>query len=159
PTPTSSTPTWTPQQQTAITAAKARYAAALAAIDKALSDPTKSTREPLEAAGLSDKRIIAAIGDVRTLRDSGWYRAGKTQILSATPQTVELDGEQPKVTLRSCVDLSSTALHFQKDHKTVPVGPSSSKRVTFSAELRYTARSTTSPKRWFLTDEKALGAC
>ncbi|WUJ68345.1 hypothetical protein OG809_24925 [Kribbella soli] len=133
--------------------------AALAAIDKAMSNPAAPSRPPLEAAGLSDKRILDAIGDVRTLRDSQWYRAGKSQIRSLTPTAVELSGAQPKVTLRSCVDFSATVLHFQKDHKVVPVSASSNKRVTFSAELRYAARSSASPKMWFLTDEKASGTC
>jgi hypothetical protein len=160
PTPTApSTPTWTPAERAAITAAKSRYLAALNAIDKSLNNPTVSSRVPLEAAGLGDKRILDAIGDVRTLRESGWYRAGKVQVRSLTPLTVDLNVAHPQVTLQSCVDLSATVLRYQKDDKVVPVGASSSKRVSFSAVLRYGARSATSAKMWFLTDEKANGSC
>jgi hypothetical protein len=160
PTPSSpSTPTWTPEEQDAITAATARYVVGHAAIDRALNDPVKPSRAPLEAAGLSGERIIAAIGDVRTLRENGWYRAGASRITSLTPQAVELDGEQSVVTLRSCVDSSSTVLHFQKDRKVVPVGPSSSKRNVFTAKLIYAGRSGATTKMWFLTEEKAIGTC
>ncbi|NUS00164.1 MAG: hypothetical protein HOV67_33505 [Kribbellaceae bacterium] len=131
----------------------------MAAIDKTLADPTRPSRPILEAAGLSDKRMIDAIADARSLRDSGWYRAGRAQIRSLVPTAVDVDAAQPKVTLRSCLDLSATVLHFQKDHKVVPISASSSKRVAFSAELRFAARSATSTKMWFLTDEKALGSC
>ncbi|MFF0345396.1 hypothetical protein [Kribbella sp. NPDC004875] len=129
------------------------------AIDKAMSNPTLSSRTALEAAGLSDKRILDALGDVRALRDSRWYRTGETRVRSLTPTAVELTATQPRVILRSCVDFSATVLHFQKDHQVVPIAASGSKRVAFSAELRYTARSADSTKMWFLTDEKANSSC
>ncbi|MGZ0147257.1 hypothetical protein ACXJJ3_09310 [Kribbella sp. WER1] len=157
--PSSPSAAWSAEQQAAIAAAKARYATALAAIDKALGAPNAPARPPLEAAGVSDKRMVAAIADARTLRDSGWYRSGSAKIVSVTPTAVELDSAQPKVALRSCVDFSSTAFRFQKDHKVVPVAASSSKRVSFSAEFRYTTRPGTSTKLWFFTDETAGGPC
>ena len=169
PTSSSATPTaapahpssqgWSAEQQAAVTAATARYVIALAAVDKALREPRVSSRGALEAAGLSDKRILDAIGDVRTLRDSGWYRVGGAQIRSVAVTAIELGGAQPDVRLRACVDLSTAVLHFQKDHKVVPVAASSSKRVIFSAELRYTARPSSLAKMWFLIDEKAVGTC
>lgn len=160
PTPTGpSTPTWTPEEQTAIADAKARYKAARAAIDKALNDPTKSSRAPLEAAGLGGSWIIAAIEDVRSLRQSGWYRSGAVQIRSLTAQAVKLDGAQPEVTLRSCVDSSGTVLHFQADRKVVPVGPGTSRRNAFTATIVYAARSGSSAKMWFVIEEKATGTC
>ncbi|MFF0270387.1 hypothetical protein [Kribbella sp. NPDC004536] len=131
----------------------------MAGIDKALADPTRPSRPTLEAAGLSDKRMVDAIADARSLRDSGWYRAGRAQIRSLIPSAVDLTAEQPKVTLRSCLDLSATVLRFQTDQKVVPISASSSKRVAFAAELRYATRPATSVKMWFLTDEKALGSC
>ncbi|RZU12536.1 hypothetical protein EV645_5808 [Kribbella rubisoli] len=51
--------------------------------------------------------------------------------------------------------LSAAVLRLQSDHKAVPVAASRSKRVTFSADFRSTARSARSTKMWFLTDEKA----
>jgi hypothetical protein len=160
PTPTApSTPTWTPEEVQAVEAAQARYRAARAAIDRALNDPTKSSRAPLEAAGLGGSWIIAAIDDVRSLRENGWYRSGSVQIRSLTAQTVKTDAAQPEVTLRSCVDSSATALHFQKGGKVVPVGPGTSRRNAFTARVVYAARAGNGPKMWFVIDEKAAGTC
>ncbi|GAB2661865.1 hypothetical protein [Kribbella swartbergensis] len=155
----SSTPAWNAEEQAAVTAAKARYVAARAAIDKALNDPTKSSRAPLEAAGLGGSWIIAAIDDVRSLRQNGWYRSGSVQIRSLDAQAVNLGVAQPEVMLKSCIDSSATKLHFQKDDKIVPVGPGTGRRNAFTAKVVYAARTGTSTKMWFVIEEKAIGAC
>ncbi|TWD82954.1 hypothetical protein FB561_4105 [Kribbella amoyensis] len=158
PSPTPTT-TWTPEEQQAIDAATARYKTARAAIDKALANPTQSSREPLEAAGLGGEWLIAAIGDVRSLRNDGWYRSGSVKIASLAVESVALDSEQPTVQLKSCVDSAGTSLHFQKDGKPVHVGSKSGRRVAFRAKLVYASPTGKPTKMWFVVEEKGLGKC
>ncbi|MFK4086331.1 hypothetical protein ACI2LF_19635 [Kribbella sp. NPDC020789] len=76
-----------------------------------------------------------------------------------TAEKVNLDGAQPEVMLKSCVDSSATKLHFQKDRKVVPVGPGTSRRNSFTAKVVYAPRAGTSTKMWLVVEEKAIGAC
>ena len=59
-----SSPAWTPQEQAAISAAKARYLAARAAVGAALKRPTKATRSALAAAGNGGAWVIAVAGQI-----------------------------------------------------------------------------------------------
>jgi hypothetical protein len=160
-TPTSapSTPTWTEEEQAAINAAKARYAISRAAIDKAMADPTKSSRAPLEAAGLGGTWLLTAIEDVRSNREDGWFTSGSVKIVSLTAQSVNLDAEQPEVRLKSCIDSSQTVLRFQSDGKPVPLGPGTGKRHTFQAKVVLAPPAGKTTKMWFVVEEKTTGPC
>ncbi|WP_328321679.1 hypothetical protein OHA70_25035 [Kribbella sp. NBC_00382] len=160
PTPTApSTPAYTPEEQAAITAATARYRAARAAIDQVMANTAASSRAPLEAAGLGGSWLLAVIGDVRSLRDSGWYQTGSTKIASLTVKSVKLDNPQPEVDLVTCIDSSKTVIRFQSTKKPVPIGASSATRRTFSAKLVFAAAAGSTTKKWFVIDEKGTGPC
>lgn len=152
-------PTHTPEEQSAITAATTRYKTSRAAIDAAMANTANSSRAPLEAAGLGGSWLLAVIGDVRSLRESGWYQSGATKITSLKVTSVELDKPQPEINLVTCVDTSQTVLRFQSTDKPVPIGASSGKRRAFAAKL-VLARPAGSPtKKWFVVEEKGTGPC
>jgi hypothetical protein len=160
PTPTApSTPIYTPEEQTAITAATARYKAARAAIDQVMANTTASSRPQLEAAGLGGSWLVAVIGDVRSLRDSGWYQTGSTEIASLTVKSVKLDGSQPEVDLVTCIDSSKTVIRFQSTKKPVPIGASSATRRRFAAKLVLAPQAGSTTKKWFVIEEKGTGPC
>jgi hypothetical protein len=161
-TPTVSTPTtpaWTEEELAAIAGAKARYIAAHAAIDKALNEPLKSSRERLERAGIGGSWLITAIGDVRSHRDNGWYQSGAVKVASLAVESVNLRGEQPEVKLKSCIDSSKTMIRFQADGKPVPVGPGNGARHGFQARLVFAPPAGKTAKMWFLIEEKTTGSC
>ncbi|MFI5730965.1 hypothetical protein ACIA49_12650 [Kribbella sp. NPDC051587] len=160
PTPTApSTPAWTPEEQTAITAAKARYAAITAAVDLAYGRPAELSRPALEKAGAGSEFIISVIDGARTLARSGWYQTGSTRIASTQITSVKLDGEQPEVNLANCLDTSKLVLRFQKDGKPVPVGPGNGNRHKFTSRLVYAPPAPGGKKIWFLVTDKAAGQC
>ncbi|MEU0089261.1 hypothetical protein [Kribbella sp. NPDC006257] len=154
-----STPTWTEEEQAAITAAKSRYAISRAAIDKALADPTKSSRAALEAAGLGDSWLLTAIEDVRSNREDGWYTSGTVNIVSLSPLSVNLDAQQPEVRLKSCIDSSQAVLRFQSNGKPVPLGPGNGKRHAFQAKVVQAPAAGKTTKMWFVVEEKTIGPC
>ncbi|TCC23406.1 hypothetical protein [Kribbella speibonae] len=160
PTPTApSTPTWTPEQQVAITAAKARYVAATAAADQALTRPTAFDRPALEKAGLSSERILELYDQAQSLADRALYQAGTVTIVSTAVKSVKLDGPQPEVVLTSCLDASKVILRFQKDGKPVPVLPGGSgRRHVFEARLVYAAAAS-GGQMWFLSSIQGGAKC
>jgi hypothetical protein len=159
PTPPPSNPSWTDEEQAGITAAKARYVIARAAIDKALANPTQPSRAPLEAAGLGGNWLLTAIEDVRSNRDDGWFRSGSVKIAALNVQSVDMNAKQPEVMLASCIDSSGTTLRFQADGKPVPLGPGTGKRHAFKAKLVFAPPVGKTTKMWFVIEEKATGPC
>ncbi|TCM43442.1 hypothetical protein [Kribbella sp. VKM Ac-2568] len=159
-TPTASpTPKYTAEEEAAITAAKSRYVAARGAIDIALSAPEKSKRADLENAGNGGNWLIGVVDDVEFQRKNGWYQAGKVQVTFAGVTSVTLLGQQPRVTLKVCVDASKTSTLFQKTKKPVPMGPSDGNRHLTESVLVYAPPTGKTTKMWFLIDEKATGSC
>jgi hypothetical protein len=162
PTPTEtapSTPTWTPQEQEAITAAKAQYTTARAAIDVALHDPSTATRAKLQQAGNGGAWIIQVLGDVKFNQDRGWYQEGKVLVASMSVATVKLDAPQPEVRLNVCVDTSKTSIRHQATRKPVPMGPGNGDRHKAQAVLVYAPPAGQTKKMWFLIEEKEAGSC
>jgi hypothetical protein len=162
PTPTTtapSTPTWTPQEQAAITAAKGRYVAARAAVERALRDPRMSSREPLEKAGNGGSWILTAIEQVRFEREQGWYLAGTVKITSIDVLSADLGLAQPEVRLTSCVDSSNAKTLYQATGKPVPLKGAPSKHRRFQSRLVLAPPTNGGQKMWFLIEEKAVGAC
>ncbi|WP_433167509.1 hypothetical protein [Kribbella sp. CA-247076] len=160
PTPTApSTPEWTPEETAAITAAKARYVAARAAVEKALADPEALNRSGLEKAGNGGEWIIAVIGDARFQERNGWYQSGRAKIFTKKVVSVKLEIEQPEVLLSNCVDSSGVVTRFTRDDKPVPMGPGNGNRHLFSSRLVYAPPAPGGEKMWFLVSEKAAGKC
>lgn len=160
PTPTApSTPAWTPEEQTAITAAKARYTAAFEAINAALNSPSSATRAKLQQAGNGGAWIIQVLGDVKFNQDRGWYQEGQVIVASMSVASVKLDAQQPQVLLNVCLDTSKTSLRYQATRKPVPVGPGNGDRHKALATLVYAPPAGQSKKMWFLIDAKDAGAC
>lgn len=161
PTPSSPTgPSWTPEEQAAITAAKARYVAATSAADAALAKPAAFDRESLEKAGLSSERVIELYDQARSLVAEGLYQTGSVTIVSTTVKSVKLDASQPEVILTSCLDASKVILRFQKDGKPVPVVPGGSgKRHVFQSRLVYTTPTSGGQKLWFLISSQGSTKC
>ena len=160
PSPTApSAPTYTPEEQAAITAAKARYIAARAAVDKAFEDPAQFDRNALEKAGNGGQWMIELAGGAQQLQDYGWYRSGTSKISTTRVISVKLDLEQPEVRLTNCIDSSGVVTRFKKDDKPVPMGPGNGKRHKFSSQLVYAAPSGGNSKIWFLIADKAAGPC
>ena len=159
PTPTPTNPTWTPEQFEAITAAKARYAAARAAVDQALMNPSKLDRGALERAGNGGEWITTILGDATNYQKYGWYRSGKIKIASTQVTSVKLDIEQPEVRFTSCLDSSSVVTRFQKDNKPVPQGGDNGKRHKFSSQLVFAPPAPGGSKIWFLVSDKPTGPC
>jgi len=159
-TPTApSTPTWTPEEEAAITAATARYAAARAAVEKALADPAALNRPALEKAGNGGEWILAVIGDARFQARNGWYQAGQAKISATKVAAVKLGIAQPEVQLTNCIDSSGVVTRFKKDDKPVPMGPGNGNRHKFSSRLVYAPPAPGGQKMWFLISEKATGTC
>jgi hypothetical protein len=159
PTPTPTSPVWSAEEQTAIDAAKARYAAARAAVDKASTKPTAIDRNALEKAGNGGTWIISALESLLTLRNDGWYQTGAVKITNTTVASVDLDLEQPEVRLKSCLDSSGLTLRFQKDGKAVPLGPGNGTRHAFASRLVYAPAQGGGTKMWWLIEEKGQGKC
>ena len=160
PTPTApSTPTWTPAEEAAITAAKARYVAARAAVDKTLSTPTKADRTALEKAGNGGAWMLTVLQDVVNYQDYGWYQTGQTKVTNTVVTSVKLNLEQPEVRLLSCVDSSAIVIRFQKDGKPVPLGPGNGRRHKVASQLVYAPPATGGTKMWWLMTDKASGTC
>jgi hypothetical protein len=124
-----------------------------------MANTTASSRAPLEAAGLGGSWLLAVIGDVRSLRESGWYQTGSTKIASLTVKAVKLDNPQPEVDLVTCIDSSKTVIRFQSTKKPVPIGASSPTRRTFAAKLVFAPPVGSTTKKWFVIDEKGTGPC
>jgi hypothetical protein len=159
PTHAASTPTWTEEEQAAITAAEARYSAARAAIDRALHDPRKSTRAALVNAGNGGSWLISVLGEIDFQRNNGWFQAGNVQITSTAVESVKLSGEQPEVRLTTCVDSSKISTKYQSSGKPVPMGPNDGTRHKAQARLVFAPPTDKSAKMWFLIEEKATGKC
>ncbi|MEV6286622.1 hypothetical protein [Kribbella sp. NPDC051770] len=159
PSATASTPQWTPEQTKAITEAKARYAAARAAVDKALLDPRQSSRAPLEQAGNGGTWLIAVIDQVRFQRQQGWHRVGNLQIAKTTVAAVNLDLEQPEVKLTNCIDSSKTKTLVQSTGAPVPLVSGDGNRKTFNSRLVYAPNAKGGAKSWFLVEDQVAGPC
>ncbi|MEU4295174.1 hypothetical protein AB0E63_43730 [Kribbella sp. NPDC026596] len=160
PTPTApSTPAWTPEEEAAITAAKARYVAARAAVDKTLSTPTKADRTALEKAGNGGAWMLTVLQDVINYQDYGWYQTGQTKVTNTVVTSVKLNLEQPQVRLVSCVDSSAIVIRFQKDGKPVPLGPGNGRRHKVASQLVYAPPAAGGTKMWWLMTDKASGTC
>jgi hypothetical protein len=160
PTPTASPSSrWTPEEQAAITAAKARYISARAAIDAALNSPTAATKAKLQQAGNGGNWIIQVWGDVQFDKDRGWYQDGKVILKIVSVASVKLETEQPEVRLTVCLDTSKTTLRYQTSRKPVPVGPGNGSRHKVVASLVYAPPLGQTTKMWFLIDEKDAGLC
>jgi hypothetical protein len=160
--PASSPPTppaQTEEETKAIAGAKARYIAARGAVDKVMNEPLKSSRAPLERAGLGGSWLITVIGEVRFHRDNGWYQSGAVRIASLAVESVMLGGEQPEVRLVSCIDSSKTTTRFQENGKPVPMGPGNGSRHKFRARLVFAPPAAKQAKMWFVIEEKTTGSC
>jgi hypothetical protein len=163
-TPTSSgsptaSPEWTAEELSAIASARARYIAARAAVESALRDPTKATRDALEKAGNGGDWVNAAASEVSFQRDNGWYQTGSAKVLSTAVQSVNLKIEQPEVRLSSCIDSSSMVTRYRSSGKPVPMGPGDGTRHKFQSRLVFAPSVITGSRMWFLTEEKAIGSC
>jgi hypothetical protein len=163
PTPTPSapsTPTWTTEELAAITAAQARYVAATAAADQALTKPTAFDRPALEKAGLGSERILEIYDQARSLAGDGLYQTGRITIVSTTVKSVKLDGPQPEVILTNCLDASTLILRFEKDGKPVPVVPGGSgPRHVFQSRLVYAPPAPGGQKLWYLISNQGGAKC
>lgn len=160
PTPTApSTPTWTPEQQAAITAAKARYVAATAAIDRTFLNPSEVDRPALEKAGLSGEWIITIVDQARTLARSGLYQTGNTQVTNTQVVSVKLDQAQPEVKLTNCLDSSKRIIRFKKNGKPVPLGPGEGTRHKIASRLVFAPPAAGEQKIWFLMSDEDNGIC
>jgi hypothetical protein len=160
PAPTApSTPTWTPEELAAITAAKARYAAATAAVDQALTKPATFDRSALEKAGVGGAWIIDVIDQARAFTRSGWYQTGRTSITNTQVVSVKLDGAQPEVKLTNCLDTSKLVVRFEKNGKPVPMGPGNGDRHKFASRLVYAPPAPGGQKMWFLIEDQGAGQC
>jgi hypothetical protein len=159
PTATPSSPTWTPEQQAAIAAAKARYTVARAAVDKAMSTPTATNRPALEKAGNGGTWIIDALEDLINLQHDGWYLTGSTKVTNTVVSSVKLNLEQPEVRLVSCLDGSAIVVRLQKNHKPVPLGPGNSRRQKWASRLVYAPPAAGGTKMWWLIEDKGIGPC
>ncbi|TCC32552.1 hypothetical protein [Kribbella sindirgiensis] len=162
PTPTPaapSKPTWSPQEQAAITAAKARYITARAAIDTALNNPPAASEEKLLRAGTGGKWLTQVLIDVQFNLDRGWYSDGRASLSGVSVASVKLKLEQPEVRLNACLDTSKISLRYQATRKPVPGFPANGRRHKVQAQVVYAPRVGQSAKNWFLIDEKDLGSC
>jgi hypothetical protein len=159
-TPTApSPPTWTPEEQKAITAAKTRYTVARAAVDKAMSDPSAVNRPALEKAGNGGTWIIAALENLLNLQHDGWFQTGNVKITNTVVSSIKLNLEQPEVRLVSCLDSSAVVIRFQKDRKPVPMGPGNGRRHKFASRLVYAPPAAGGTRMWWLIEDKGVGPC
>lgn len=154
-----STPTWTAEEQAALTAAKARYTAARAAVAIALNAPENADRSQLEATGNGGAWLTQIVQRIVYLRDRNLYQSGDPVLTSIAPAAVDLSAAQPAVTLKACLDGSKTQMRYRKTDKPVPVVTvAGGTRHVINARLIY-APAKTGSKMWFLVDEKVLGKC
>ena len=161
-TPTTPTPTgatWTPEEQAAIAAAKARYAVARAAVTTALTDPRKPSKEPLEKAGNGGNWLLTAIDQIRFQRDQGWYLSGTLKTTSTTVTSVNLGLQQPEVKLTNCIDSSAAKTLYRATGKPVPLEGGDGDFRKFQSRLVFAPPARGGAKMWFLVDEKVVGAC
>jgi hypothetical protein len=154
-----STPAWSPEEQAAIAAAKARYTTAQAAVIDALDNPATTTRAQLLQAGVGGNWIIRVLGDMKFYQDRGWHLAGKVVVLSTSVESVKLEGQQPEVRLNVCTDSSKSLLRYQATGKPVPAIPANGDRHKAQAVLVYAPPIGQTKKTWFLIDEKGSGSC
>ena len=154
-----STPTWTPQEQAAINAARARYVVARAAIDTALNNPPAASREKLLQTGTGGKWLVRVLVDVQFNADRGWYQSGKTGIENISVASVKLRADEPEVHLNACLNTAKIGLYYQETRKPVPGIPANGNRHKVRAQLVYTVAAGESKKKWYLMDETALGSC
>jgi hypothetical protein len=154
-----STPIWTPEQQAAITAAKARYVAATAAIDRTFLNPSELDRPALEKAGLSGEWIITIVDQARTLVRSGLYQTGSMQITKTQVVSVKLEQAQPEVNFINCLDSSKQVLRFKKNDKPVPADPGDGTRRNVASHLVFAPAADGGPKMWFLISDEDKGPC
>jgi hypothetical protein len=160
PTPTApSTPTWTAEEQSAITAAKTRFISAWAAIDIALNDPVTATDKRLLQAGAGGAWLIKILGDVQMNQEHGLYQNGKTSVKILSVASVKLKAEQPEVRLIACLDTSRTALYFRKTRKPVPAIPANGRRHKVQAQVVYASLVGETTKNWFFVNETDQGTC
>ncbi|MEV6270735.1 hypothetical protein AB0L64_26475 [Kribbella sp. NPDC051936] len=160
PTPTApSTPTWTTEEQAAITAAKSRYLSARAAIDTALNNPPAASREKLLQAGTGGKWLVQVLTDVQFNLERGWYSDGRASVEGVSIASVKLKAEQPEVRLNACLDTSKISLRYQATRKPVPGIPANGNRHKVQAQVVYAPTVGQATKKWFLIDEKDLGSC
>lgn len=155
----SPTPTWTHEEQTAISAAKRQYAVARAAVDAALAAPAKADRTKLEKAGNGGEWITTVLEDIINFQNYGWYETGRTKVTNIQVTSVNLKLQQPEVSLTSCIDSSAVVIRTQADGKPVPIGAGTSSRQKVSARIVYAPAVAGSAKRWWLVAEKELGPC
>jgi hypothetical protein len=161
PVPTSTAPTspaWTPEEQTAITAATARYVAARRATELALQNPAKADRTVLERTGNGGKWLADIIDDLTFYRDNGWYQAGSVKLSSPSVKSVRLGIPQPEVALTSCVDSSAVVVRYQTTKKPVPLGPDNGSRHLTQARM-VLAPGPDGQKAWYLIDESGDAKC
>ncbi|GAA1579158.1 hypothetical protein GCM10009804_39560 [Kribbella hippodromi] len=159
PTPTPSSPTWTTEQQTAITAAKARYTVARAAVNAAFKQPAKATTSALETAGNGGSWMTAVAGQLDFQIEHGWYQTGDATVTSLEVRSVNLDLEQPEVKLTSCIDSSRVVSRYLSSGKPVPVASDNGSHHRFESRLVYAKSAKTGQKMWFLVDEKTTKPC
>jgi hypothetical protein len=155
---TPSTPSWTAEEQAAITAATARYLAARRATEQALQNPPKAQRTELERSGNGGQWLTDVIEDVTFFRDNGWYQAGAVSMSSPKVKAVRLTGQQPEVTLTSCIDSSAVVVRYQSTKKPVPLGPDNGSRHLAQARIVLAAGSD-GTRTWFLISESGDAKC
>jgi hypothetical protein len=163
PTPSSpgtpSTPQWTEEEQQAISAAQARYLSARTAINQAFQDPRTATRDNLLKAGNGDPWLISVVGDLKFLKDQGWYQKGNVTVDSVVAQSVKLGGERPEVRLTSCIDSSKTTIIIRRTGKPVTSAGDDGKRKKTQAKLVFAPTSTSQSKAWYLVEEEGATNC
>jgi len=160
PTPTSpSTPTWTDEQLAAIAAARTRYTAARAAVEKALRDPRQISKEPLEKAGNGGAWLTSVIGQIRFQREQGWYLSGTMKTTPISVLSANLELQQPEVRLSNCVDSSGAKTLYRATGKPVPLEGGDGNRRKFASRIVLAPPAEGGAKTWFLIEDKAVGPC
>jgi hypothetical protein len=160
PTPTDrATPRWTAEEETAITAASARYRAARAAAGHALQHPEGRHLASLEAAGNGGAWLRSILERLDFFKKHALYQTGTSKVLSTSPSSVDLTAEQPTVVLRICIDGSGVQMRYRSTGKPVPVASTiGADRRGVLARLVY-AVNATGNKMWFLTEETTSASC
>lgn len=159
PTPSApSTPTWSADEQAAITAATAQYPLRAAA-GRALQKPEGVRSPVLEAAGNGGAWLESILERLDFFTRNGLYQTGTSKISSTAPSSVNLKAEQPTVVLKSCIDGTGVQMRYRSTGKPVPVASTvGGGKHGISARLVYSANAA-GKKMWFLIEEKAAGAC
>ncbi|TCC38547.1 hypothetical protein [Kribbella speibonae] len=160
PTPTApSTPTWTAEEQTAITAAKARYIAARTAVGNAFKQPAKANVSVLALAGNGGTWATTVAAQLDFQVKNGWYQTGDATITGLAVRSVNLKLAQPEVRLTSCIDSSQVVDRYQANGKPVPIEGDNGSRHRFESRLIYGKSARTGRNMWFLVDEKTTKTC